>query len=225
MLLEQNIKGICAKAGISFNDFLDDMDVDNVMELSVYDLEAIAEEYHTDLHALLFKQTGLTPNWQKKLENIKLLILDVDGVLTDGGMFFTENGDQIKRYNTKDGMAIRHLTKSGFQVALISSGFKPGMVEARAEVLGIQHCIVTREPKKSVLDKICESMGLELSQTAIIGDDINDLELIDVCGFSACPADAVDIVKSKVDLVLSQNGGHGCVREFIDNFLLKEPIK
>ncbi len=225
MQLEQNIRGLCARAGISFNDFLNDMDVDHVNELTVYDLEAVAEEYETDLHALLFKQVALTPEWQQKLDAIRLLILDVDGVMTDGGMYFAESGDQIKRYDTKDGMAIRHLTGSDFNVAIISSGFKPGMVEKRAEVLGIQHCVVTREPKKMILEELCAKIGVTLAETAIIGDDINDLEVIQAVGFSACPSDAMDVVKANVDLILRKKGGHGCIREFIDNYLLKEPLK
>ncbi len=225
MQLEQNIKALCAKSGINFDDFLDDMEVENVMELTIYDLEAVSEEYETDIHALLFKQIALTPAWKKKIEKIKLLILDVDGVMTDGGMYFTENGDQIKKYNTKDGMAIRHLTTKDFQVAIISSGFQPGMVEKRAEMLGIQNCIVSRDPKIDLLKKMCAEMNLELENVAIIGDDINDLDIIKKCGFSACPADAVEVVKSNVDLILKNKGGQGCVREFIDLYLLAEPLK
>ena len=134
MYLEQNIKGLCSKFGIKYSEFIADLDVDNVSELTIYDLEAVCEEYEVDLLSLLFKPLYRPELWNKKLEKIKLLILDVDGVMTDGGMYYTENGDQIKKYNTKDGMAIQHLVKNEFQVAIISSGFKSEMVKSRADL-------------------------------------------------------------------------------------------
>lgn len=224
VFLEQNIKGICTKYGIDFQDFLSDFNVENVLELSLFDLQAICEENQLDLHALLFKPLFKTTHLQKKLNKIKLLVLDVDGVMTDGGMYFTESGDQFKKYNTKDGMAILHLTKNDFQVAIISSGFKSEMVKARAEMLGIQHFYVGRDRKLNILTDICEKLSLTLEQVAIVGDDVNDLEIIKKAGFAACPSDAVDVVKSNVDVILTKKGGEGCIREFIDSYLLKEPL-
>lgn len=224
MHLEQNIKGLCAKFGIKFNEFMDDLDVDNVSELTIYDLEAVCEEYEVDLHSLLFKPMFRADLWKKKIEKIKLLVLDVDGVMTDGGMYFTESGDQFKKYNTKDGMAIQHLVKSDFQVAIISSGFKTEMVKARAEMLGIQRCYVGRDSKMDILKSFCAELNIGLENVALIGDDINDLEMIKAIGFSASPKDAVNAVKSQVDIVLSKKGGEGCVREFIDSYLLKQAL-
>lgn len=224
MNLEQNIKGLCSKSGIDFHEFLNDMDVDNVSELTIFDLEAVCEEYNVDLMSLMFKPMFRHDLWKKKLEKIKLLVLDVDGVMTDGGMFYTENGDQIKKYNTKDGMAIQHLVKNNFQLAIISSGFKTEMVKARADLLGIQYCYVGRDEKIGILEKHCETLGINLENVALIGDDVNDLEMIKKIGFSACPADAVNAVKSQVDIILSKKGGEGCVREFIDAYLLKQPL-
>ncbi len=224
MYLEQNIKGLCSKFGIKYAEFIDDLDVDNVSELTIYDLEAVCEEYEVDLLSLLFKPLYRPELWNKKLEKIKLLILDVDGVMTDGGMYFTENGDQIKKYNTKDGMAILYLTKNEFQVAIISSGFKSEMVKTRADLLGIQRCYVGRDPKIEVLNKYCEELNITLENVAIIGDDVNDMEIIKKVGFSASPSDAVNTVKSQVDVVLNKKGGDGCVREFIDAYLLKQPL-
>lgn len=224
IVLEQNIKGLCDKFGLDYVAFLADFNIDHPNELSVYDLEAIAEEYELDVYALLFKPVFKSNVLAKKIEQIKLLVLDVDGVMTDGGMYFTENGDQIKKYNTKDGMAIMRLTSDDFKIAIISSGFSNGMVERRAEMLKIQHCHVTREKKIDVLKSILEKEGLELKNVAIIGDDINDLEVMRNVGFSACPSDAVQVVKANVDLILQQKGGQACVREFIDNYLLNNPI-
>lgn len=220
MHLEQNLKGLCAKNGINFNDFLNDMDVDNVNELTIYDLEAISEEYEVDILSLLFKPIMKSDYLQQKVNKIKLLVLDVDGVMTDGGMYYNEQGDFMKKYNTKDGMAIQQLVKNNFQVAIISSGFKEQVVKSRANLLGIQHCIVTREPKLNVLKNMCKDLQLNLEEVALIGDDINDLEMMAHIGLSACPSDAVAAVKTKVDLILTKKGGEGCVREFIDAYLL-----
>jgi phosphoserine phosphatase len=162
MHLEQNIKGLCSKHGIDFNSFLGDLEVDAVEELSVFDLEAICEEYEVDLFSLLFKPLYKTAALQKKLDKIKFLVLDVDGVMTDGGMYMSENGDQLKKYNAKDGMGIIHLTKSGFQVGIISSGFTDSMVQKRAELLGIQKCYVGREPKIEILTSWCTEQGIKL---------------------------------------------------------------
>lgn len=224
MYLEQNIKGICDKFGLDFQEFLSDLDIDNVNELTIYDLQAIAEEYEVDMGSLLFKYTNKSTVIKEKLSKIKLLVLDVDGVMTDGGMYFTESGDQFKKFNTKDGMAIIHLTKNDFQVAIISSGFKGEAVKKRAEMLGIQNCSVNREPKINRLDEICKSNGLDFENVAIIGDDINDLEVMKAVGLAICPKDAVPVVKSESDIILTLNGGRGCVREFIDQYLLHKPL-
>jgi 3-deoxy-D-manno-octulosonate 8-phosphate phosphatase (KDO 8-P phosphatase) len=224
MHLEQNIKGLCAKFGIEFDDFLNDLDVENVHELTVYDLEAVCEEYEVDLLALLFKPMNRPELFKEKLDKIKLLILDVDGVMTDGGMYVSENGDQMKRYNTQDGMGIMHLTKTGFQVGIISSGFTNNMVQKRAELLGIQNCYVGRDPKLEILKDWCQKLNFNLDEVAIIGDDINDLEVMKNIGLAVCPANAVNSVKTQCHIILSKKGGDGCVREFIDNYLLNNPL-
>jgi 3-deoxy-D-manno-octulosonate 8-phosphate phosphatase (KDO 8-P phosphatase) len=225
MYLEQNIKALCKRNGIEFDDFMNDMDVDNVHELSMFDIQVVCEEYETDLQSLLFKPMFRNDLFGNKLNKIKLIILDVDGVMTDGGMYFTESGDQFKKYNTKDGMGIQHLIKKGFQLAIISSGFKAEMVKARAEMLGIQNCIVSRDPKIDILRSLCNDLNVKMEEVAIIGDDINDLEIIKNVGFSAAPSDAVNVVKSHVDVILNTKGGQGCIREFIDAYLLKSPIE
>lgn len=224
MHLELNIKGLCSKFGLNFADFLSDFSIENVSELSMFDLEAICEEYEIDLMSLLFKPLFKPELWKQKLDKIKLLVLDVDGVMTDGGMYYSENGDQIKKFNTKDGMAIQHLTKANFQVAIISSGYTKEMIQTRAALLGVQHVYVGRDPKINILKNYCETLGIALNQVAIVGDDVNDLPVMKEVGFSAAPADAMNIVKSTVDVVLTNKGGNGCVREFIDTYLLAEPL-
>jgi len=212
MILELNIKGLCKTHGIKFDDFLADLDVDNVHELSIYDLEAICEEYELDLQALLFKPLFSQASLDKKIQKLKMLILDVDGVLTDGGMYVSEKGDQMKRYHTHDGLALLTL-------GILSSGFTEHMVQDRATLLGIEHVYVGREPKLDILNTWCTELGYSLDEVAIIGDDLNDLPVMQAVGLAVCPASAVSKVKSVADIILSRKGGDACVREFIDNYL------
>jgi len=224
MQLEQNIKGLCSKFGIDFQEFLSDLDVEDVHELTVFDLEAVCEEYEVDLMSLLFKPLYKEGQWKKKSKDVKLLVLDVDGVLTDGGMYFTENGDQIKKYNTKDGLAIMRLQDKGIKVAFLSAGFTNSMVQTRAEMLGVTLCYVGQDKKLDILSKWCSDLELDLKQVAYIGDDVNDLDCIRKVGFSACPVNAVNSVKTAVDVILSSRGGEACARNFIDNYLLDSPL-
>jgi 3-deoxy-D-manno-octulosonate 8-phosphate phosphatase (KDO 8-P phosphatase) len=220
MILELNIKGLCKTHGIKFDDFLADLDVDNVHELSIYDLEAICEEYELDLQALLFKPLFSQASLDKKIQKLKMLILDVDGVLTDGGMYVSEKGDQMKRYHTHDGLALLELGKSKkLTLGILSSGITEHMVQDRATLLGIEHVYVGREPKLDILNTWCTELGYSLDEVAIIGDDLNDLPVMQAVGLAVCPASAVSKVKSVADIILSRKGGDACVREFIDNYL------
>lgn len=222
--LEQNIKGLCAKFGVDFHQLMSDFQVDNVTELSILDLEAFAEENEVDLYALLFKPLFVPDHLRDRLNRIKLLVLDVDGVLSDGGMYYAESGDQFKKYNTKDGMAIMEAQKMGLKIGIISSAFKPKMVLDRAEILRIERVYAGRDPKLDILKNWCEELQISLQEVAMIGDDINDLPVMREVGFRCCPADAVQVVKREADIVLSRKGGDGCVRELIDNYLLEQPI-
>lgn len=218
IFLEQNIKGLCFKSGLDYHELLQDFNVDTAFELTIVDLESISEEYNLDLQALLFSPLFEQKVLADKLRKIKLLIIDVDGVMTDGGMYYTEQGDEIKKFNTKDGMAIMGLTKKHFPVGIISSGFSGEAIHKRAKILNIPFCHIGREPKMEILNRWCKDLAVNLKEVAIIGDDINDLEVMQHVGFSVCPSDAVPLVKGEVDLILSKKGGEGCVREFIDNY-------
>lgn len=225
MLLEQNIKGICKKFGLDFEAFLSDFQVENIKELTLFDVEAIAEEYELDLQSLLFKPLFNFSVFRERLSKIRLLILDVDGVMTDGGMYMMMNGDQMKKFDTKDGRGIIELQKKGIEVGIISSGIYDVAVTARAKMLGIGHCYVGKRPKMEVLEELCTQLNIDYEQVAIIGDDINDLEVMRSVGFKACPANAVQAVKNEVNVILQKKGGEGCVREFIDNYLLEHPLQ
>lgn len=152
---------------------------------------------------------------------IRFLVLDVDGTLTDGGMYISESGDEFKRFNTKDGMAIKHLTRQGFPVAFLSSGLGKVMVQRRADMLGVTHCFVGEGRKFPVLDGWRASLGLQWEEIAYVGDDINDLECMAAVGLSACPADAHPQVLQQAQVTLERSGGQACVREFIDRFLFR----
>ena len=219
MNLEQNIKGLCSKHGIHFQDFLSDFEIDSVHELSIFDLEAICEEYEVTLESLLFKSVMIENDLQKKIKKIKLLILDVDGVMTDGGMFFTANGDEHKKFNTKDGMGIMKAIKNGLNIGIISSGFSDQIVKKRADMLGIKKCYVGRESKIDILKNWMDEDSISFEEIAMIGDDVNDLTIMKNIGVSACPSDAVIEIKSFCNIILQKKGGEGCIREFLDQYI------
>ncbi len=152
-------------------------------------------------------------------KEIKFLGLDVDGTLTDGGMYYTESGEEFKRFDTKDGRGIIELQKQGIEVGLLSSGFKSKIIEGRAKTLNIKQFYVGTDPKLGILEQWCNDMGIDMKQVAYIGDDINDRDIINAVGFTACPADAMKTIKDIVDVVLTNKGGYGCVREFIEEHL------
>lgn len=153
------------------------------------------------------------------VQEIRLLGLDVDGVLTDGGMWYSESGDEFKGFDSKDGRGIIELQRAGVPVCIISSGFRHNSITARAGVLGVEYCYVGTEDKLGVLKGWCNEFGIGLEQVAFIGDDINDRTVLEAVGFSACPVDAVEAIRRRVDVILSRPGGRGCVREFIDEHL------
>lgn len=151
--------------------------------------------------------------------SIKLLVIDIDGVLTDGGMYYTESGDELKKFNTKDGLAIKRLVKNGMQVAFLSNGKNTALIQSRAKLLGVQKVYVGFEEKEKILDKWVKELKITYKNVAYVGDDINDLKVISKVGFSACPADAIDAIKHQASIILTRNGGDACVREMIDNYL------
>lgn len=157
----------------------------------------------------------------KSLRKIKFLVLDVDGTMTDGGVYITEKGEQMKKFNARDGMGIKVAIKAGIEVGIISHSMISEMVDSRAQMLGMKYVYIGQKPKIEILKDWIHQMEISLEEVAFIGDDINDLELIEKVGFSASPADGVKVVKEKVDLILNMKGGEGCVREFIDEYLLK----
>ena len=156
----------------------------------------------------------------KQKAQIKFLTLDVDGVLTDGGVFVSESGDIFKKFNVKDGVGIRQLVKAGIPVAFVSAGKTKNLLDRRAKMLGVKFVYAGDEEKLTVVSKWCAKLKIGLDEVAHVADDINDINLLSAVGLSACPADSVEKVKQIVKVVLEKNGGDGCVREFIEKYLL-----
>lgn len=153
--------------------------------------------------------------------NIKLFLCDVDGTLTDGGMYYSENGDEIKKFNTKDGMGFELLHKNGIKIGIITSE-NTKIVEKRAKKLKIDFLYQGNKNigKLSVATDICNQNNISLNEVAYIGDDINCKELLSAVGYAACPADAIDEIKHIPSIqIMTKKGGEGCVREFINKIL------
>ena len=149
---------------------------------------------------------------RSELPEIKMLLTDCDGCLTDGGMYYSENGDELKKFNTRDGMAFSLLREKGISVGIIT-GENRELNRRRAEKLRLDHIIQGCTDKLSVIRSLCEKTGISLANVAYIGDDINDLEAIKAVGLGCCPADAVDEVRAAADIVTRAAGGGGVVRE------------
>lgn len=149
-----------------------------------------------------------------------LILLDVDGTLTDGGMYYSETGDQIKRFQVKDGIVIHRLIRrQGVQFGLVSSGSAGNILHSRAQALGIQHVYFGTRPKLDVIQEWLDQLSLGWVDLAYVGDDLNDLPVIEAAGIAACPADAVLKVRLAADVILQRDGGQGCVREFLEEIL------
>lgn len=148
----------------------------------------------------------------------KLVVTDIDGVWTDGGMYYTESGDQFKRFNTYDSAGVVFCRLLGIPVAIITG--EPSMaVKRRAEKLKIDYCHTGVTDKLSVLEALCRDLGVSLAEVAYIGDDLNDMGVLPRVGYSACPSGAPDYVKQMVSVVLTKKGGEGVFREFVERIL------
>lgn len=154
-------------------------------------------------------------NSRRGLQKIKLFAMDVDGVLTDGGMFYSEAGEVLKKFNTRDGMGIELLRKKGIIPAIITKE-KSEIVLKRAEKLKVEEVYIGVEDKLEVVKRLIKKYNLSFELVAYIGDDINDIPLLKKVGLSCCPFDAVDEVKKIANYVCKTKGGEGAVREVVD---------
>ena len=150
---------------------------------------------------------------------IELIVLDVDGTLTDGKIIYTSSGDELKNFDVKDGLAIASWTKKLDKKVAIITGRKSKLVENRAKELGITHLFQGVDNKDEILENILKEENLRWDQTAGIGDDLNDLKMLKKVSIAFAVGDAVAEVKEVSDVVCTKNGGFGAVREMIEYIL------
>ena len=149
---------------------------------------------------------------------IKLIVLDVDGCLSDGKLIYSADSIESKNFNVKDGLGISTWVKIGLHVAIIT-GRNSKIVQKRADELGIQHVFQGIKDKDRVLKELVESLGLKFYEVGAIGDDLNDYNMLKLIGRSFTPNDGVKEIKEIVDTVLTCRGGDGAVREMIDTLV------
>jgi 3-deoxy-D-manno-octulosonate 8-phosphate phosphatase (KDO 8-P phosphatase) len=150
---------------------------------------------------------------QRKAAGIKLLVTDCDGVLTDTGVYYGEDGEELKRFSIRDGMGVERLRKyAGVEVAIVTGEGSPSVVK-RAEKLNITLLFLSIKDKPAVLRELCELRGILESELAFIGDDTNDVSAMERVGLACCPSDATMFAKGVSDYVCTTPGGQGALRE------------
>ncbi len=157
----------------------------------------------------------------ERLKHVKLVVTDVDGVLTDGGLYYGPDGECLKRFNARDGLGVRLLQKAGIQVAILSGRDCPAL-RKRIEDLGITEAVLGRLDKRTALAGIMELCGVTAEEVVFIGDDMPDMEVFEFCGVSVTVGDAPEYVKNRADFVMKSCGGRGAFRELVDAVLEKK---
>jgi 3-deoxy-D-manno-octulosonate 8-phosphate phosphatase (KDO 8-P phosphatase) len=155
---------------------------------------------------------------RSRLTQIRMIAFDVDGVLTQGDIIYTDTGEEAKAFNVKDGLGIRVAAEAGLRLVLIT-GRASSMVQRRARDLHITDFLQRIGDKASALRAFAEHEGIPLEQTAFVGDDVNDREAMRICGVSIAPADAVPEIREQADLVTEARAGRGAARQAIEAIL------
>jgi len=155
---------------------------------------------------------------RKVFKDLKLFATDVDGVLTDAGMYYGESGEELKKFNTRDGMGLKLLQAEGVIIAIITAE-QTKIVTRRAKKLGIAEVFQGAKDKVTILTHLSKKFTIPYEQMAYMGDDVNDLGVLQKVGYAAAPADCVDQVRQVVHYVCQKKGGEGAVREVIDMIL------
>ncbi len=157
-------------------------------------------------------------NLKAKLRNISAIMLDVDGVLTDGMVNTLPDGDQVRRMNIKDGYALQHAVKKGYHISIISGGTSES-VRLRLNGLGIKEVNLACKNKMEVFENLKTKFNLESENILYMGDDIPDYKVMQKVGFAACPNDAADEIKSISHYISPKKGGEGCVRDLLEQIM------
>tara|TARA_Y100000589_G_scaffold281912_1_gene279114 strand:+ start:5651 stop:6202 length:552 start_codon:yes stop_codon:yes gene_type:complete len=155
---------------------------------------------------------------KNKLKKISLLVLDVDGVLTDGGLFYDSNGEILKRFDVRDGLGIKLLQENNIEIAFLSGGSSTSTI-SRAKHLGIKYCFCKVKNKRITIEKLMNNLNFNKKQIAYVGDDLNDLVLRNNVSLFISPANADKSVRSNSNIILKNKGGHGAVREIAELIL------
>jgi 3-deoxy-D-manno-octulosonate 8-phosphate phosphatase (KDO 8-P phosphatase) len=153
----------------------------------------------------------------------KLVISDIDGVWTDGGMYYGSDGVEWKKFNTSDSAGVLFLRYFNVPLAIFTGENTP-IVANRAAKLGIERLYQGVKNKLALAEQVCSEMGISLSDIAYLGDDLNDMELLEAAGLSACPAQSPDYIRSRCVLRLSKAGGEGVFREFVEHILRENDL-
>ena len=167
---------------------------------------------------IFYKKISLFFN-KKKLINCKLLAIDIDGVLTDGSLFYNSNGEVTKNFNVKDGLGIKLLQENGIHVVLISGG-KSGASSSRANDLKIKYCLTNVKDKSVALKEIQSKLKISNKHTIFVGDDLNDSVVKKDVSLLIGPKDASNAFKRNADLILIKDGGKGAIRELTEYILI-----
>ena len=164
----------------------------------------------------LMKKNGITA--PEEMPEIKMFLTDCDGCLTDGGMYYSEHGDELKKFNTRDGLGFALLRGNGIITGIITSE-SVDLNRRRAEKLKLDILEFGCRDKVSAVERLCEEYNIALENVAYVGDDINDLEVIKIVGYGCCPYDAMPQVKEAAKYVTKATGGRGVIREVVDKLL------
>ena len=160
----------------------------------------------------------MNPTVAERARKIKLVAMDVDGVLTDAGMYYTETGDELKKFNTRDGMGLALAREAGLKTAILTRE-STKLVERRGAKMKIDHVFIGITDKLTCMNELLRQLGFTLDEVAYIGDDVNDYELLCHVGLAAAVRDASRLPKSVAHLITEAKGGEGAVRELCEIIL------
>jgi YrbI family 3-deoxy-D-manno-octulosonate 8-phosphate phosphatase len=169
------------------------------------------------------KQNNL--HLQSKIEKIKVVLTDNDGVLTDTGVYYSPNGEELKRFSIRDGMGVERLRKYAGVETIIITGEESGSVKSRAKKLNINEYYLGVKKKQELLQTIVEKNNIAAEEIAYIGDDSNDFEIMKLVGFRATPADGMSFIKEIADYVCENRGGNGAFRELAELIIAFKNLK
>ena len=173
---------------------------------------------------LLERRQHACATHQERARNIKMVLTDCDGVLTDGGMYYSEQGDESKKFNTRDGMGVQRLRENGILYGIIT-GEDSALVRRRAQKIHANECFTGVKDKSAVLSEICDKYGLHEAEIAYIGDDLNDLQVLCRVGLPCTVSDACDEIRRAAVYITSACGGNGALREVVELILKSKHIR